>query len=99
VRSILNAQGQRAESKFYRPFGETWNFVAVAAHPREDRSFTGQIHDAGAALLYLNARYYDPEPGRFIQPDWLDPNLPGVGTNRYAYSFNDPVNLRDPGGE
>lgn len=23
---------------------------------------------------------------------------PGVGTNRYAYSFNDPVNLRDPSG-
>jgi subtilisin family serine protease len=40
----------------------------------------------------------DPERGRFIQPDWLDPDQPGVGTNRYAYSFNDPVNLRDPGG-
>ena len=23
---------------------------------------------------------------------------PGVGTNRYSYSFNDPVNGRDPGG-
>ena len=23
---------------------------------------------------------------------------PGVGTNRYAYSFNDPVNLHDPNG-
>jgi len=22
----------------------------------------------------------------------------GVGTNRYAYSFNDPVKLSDPGG-
>jgi hypothetical protein len=34
----------------------------------------------------------------FIQPDWLDPVLPGVGTNRYSYSFNDPVNLTDPNG-
>jgi len=24
--------------------------------------------------------------------------MPGVGTNRYSYSFNDPANLRDPGG-
>ncbi|MBL4556692.1 MAG: hypothetical protein JKP98_04370 [Rhodobacteraceae bacterium] len=49
-------------------------------------------------MIYLNARSMDPERGRFIQPDWLDPDQPGVGTNRYAYSFNDPVNLRDPGG-
>ena len=34
----------------------------------------------------------------FIQPDWLDPTMQGVGTNRYAYSFNDPINNMDPGG-
>ncbi len=34
----------------------------------------------------------------FIQPDWLDPTQPGVGTNRYAYSFNDPINQKDPSG-
>lgn len=34
----------------------------------------------------------------FIQPDWLDPTEPGVGTNRYSYSYNDPINNRDPGG-
>ncbi len=35
---------------------------------------------------------------RFIQPDWWDPTEPGVGTNRYTYSFNDPVNKSDPSG-
>lgn len=34
----------------------------------------------------------------FIQPDWFDPTQPGVGTNRYAYSFNDPINNMDPNG-
>lgn len=34
----------------------------------------------------------------FIQPGSFDPIEPGVGTNRYAYSGNDPINQRDPSG-
>lgn len=37
-------------------------------------------------------------PVRFISPDTLDPTMPGVGTNRYSYSQNDPVNKSDPNG-
>jgi hypothetical protein len=40
----------------------------------------------------------DPVLGRFISPDDWDPTLPGVGTNRYAYAANDPVNKADPNG-
>ncbi len=40
----------------------------------------------------------DPALGRFISPDDWDPTLPGVGTNRYAYAQNDPVNKSDPNG-
>ena len=49
-------------------------------------------------MLFRNARYYDPLLGRFLQPDWWEVRQQGVGTNRYAYSFNDPVNLSDPNG-
>ena len=35
---------------------------------------------------------------RFISPDTMDPTMPGVGTNRYAYSDNDPINKSDPNG-
>ncbi|PZQ45152.1 MAG: hypothetical protein DI556_23105, partial [Rhodovulum sulfidophilum] len=31
-------------------------------------------------------------------PDWLDVTLPGVGTNRFAYAGNSPVNQSDPSG-
>lgn len=37
-------------------------------------------------------------PARFISPDTLDPTMPGVGTNRYSYSLNDPINKSDPNG-
>jgi hypothetical protein len=35
---------------------------------------------------------------RFVSPDTMDPTLPGVGTNRYAYALNDPINKADPNG-
>jgi RHS repeat-associated protein len=67
-------------------------------HARKTPGFIGQYFDGDAGLLYLNARYMDPRLGLFTSPDWLDPPIPGVGTNRYAYSANDPVNKLDPGG-
>lgn len=35
----------------------------------------------------------------FIQADTLDPTEAGVGTNRYAYAQNNPVNASDPNGQ
>lgn len=55
-------------------------------------------YDADASLQYLNARYYDPKLGMFLQPDWFEVQTTGVGTNRYSYSANDPVNSLDPNG-
>ena len=56
----------------------------------------GERFDDQSGLQYLNARYYDPKLAMFIQPDWWEVTKEGVGTNRYSYSFNDPVNGRDP---
>jgi len=65
---------------------------------REDKGYIGERLDAAVGLQYLNARYYDPRMGMFLQPDWWEVTQVGVGTNRYAYSFNDPVNAKDPTG-
>jgi RHS repeat-associated protein len=54
--------------------------------------------DPETGLQYLNNRYYDLALGRFISPDDWDPTLAGVGTNRYAYAGNDPVNKSDRNG-
>ncbi|MBZ0216968.1 MAG: hypothetical protein K8F25_10480 [Fimbriimonadaceae bacterium] len=64
----------------------------------EDKGFLGERYDEHAELQFLNNRYYDPELALFIQPDWLGVTEQGVGTNRYAYANNDPINKFDPEG-
>lgn len=49
-------------------------------------------------LTALFAVFASQASAMFIQPDWLDPTQPGVGTNRYSYSNNDPINKFDPMG-
>jgi RHS repeat-associated protein len=98
---VTDAARVVVESTVYRPFGQetVWRDPArPAGYPYENRGFIGQYFDGDAGLLYLNARYMDPRLGLFTSPDWLDPPEPGVGTNRYAYSANDPVNKLDPNG-
>ena len=56
--------------------------------------YRGYYHDDETQLYYLNARYYDPETGRFIN---ADDNLEG-GLNLFCYCGNNPVNLSDPAG-
>jgi RHS repeat-associated protein len=84
------------DQRVYDPYGTQHETLAPAA--LETKGWIGQRFDADAALQYLNARYYDPELAMFIQPDWWEVTKPGVGTNRYAYSAGDPINLSDPGG-
>ncbi|MBN2257394.1 MAG: RHS repeat-associated core domain-containing protein [Anaerolineaceae bacterium] len=60
--------------------------------------YTGQ-RQAEAGLYFYNARWYDPEVGRFIQADTIIPE-PGVplAWDRYAYGYNNPVKYTDPSG-
>ena len=46
----------------------------------------------------LSVSFGSAANARFIQPDTMDPTIEGVGTNRYAYAGNDPVNKSDPNG-
>lgn len=98
VRAITNAAGAKIEAALYKPFGEQSEWVLPGNAAPETKGWIGERYDADAGLQYLNARYYDPELSLFLQPDWFEVTERGVGTNRFSYSFSDPVNLSDPNG-
>lgn len=56
------------------------------------------FHPFGPLLIPPGIESETVHSTRFISPDTIDPTLPGVGTNRYAYGQNDPVNKSDPNG-
>ncbi|WP_206526503.1 RHS repeat-associated core domain-containing protein, partial [Mesorhizobium sp. M7A.F.Ca.CA.001.12.2.1] len=90
---VTDMSGNTVESNSYATYGESLNTGF-----QTQKNYIGERFDPETGLLYLNARYMDPVLGRFISPDDWDPTLPGVGTNRYAYAQNDPVNKSDPNG-
>ena len=85
-------------SKDYTPHGSPENEWTQPGQQPESKGYIGERFDAETGLQYLHARYYDPALGLFTQGDWWDPTMPGVGTNRYAYSHGDPINFSDPNG-
>lgn len=61
--------------------------------------YCGEYFDKETGTIYLRARYYDPEIGRFITEDsvWGKDADP-LSLNLYTYCGNDPVLFTDPTG-
>jgi RHS repeat-associated protein len=78
----------------YDPHSQSW----LGNSPYGNRFlFTGREWFADLKLYDYRARMYQPELGRFLQPD---PKQFAAGDyNLYRYCHNDPVNNSDPTGE
>ena len=81
-------------SKSYTPFGEQ------IGEALSGFAYNGEYYNANTGMIYLRARFYEPEMNRFSQKDilWGDITVPN-SLNSYAYVQNDPLNLIDPSGE
>nr|WP_275052318.1 colicin D domain-containing protein [Brevibacillus laterosporus] len=59
--------------------------------------YAGELYDEESGLIYLRARYYDPNDGRFITEDTYKGQVDNpLSLNRYSYSYNNPLRYLDP---
>jgi RHS repeat-associated protein len=95
VRQLLDSTGQIETNYAYDPFG----MPLVGGDVYNPYQFTGEAWDGEVELLYLRARYYQPEVGRFVTLDRAPghPQTPST-LNRYVYVGNNPANRIDPRG-
>jgi len=82
-------------SRLERPFAANDNALAGT-----DENGTLLWEERYSRLTYMQARFYDPMIGRLLSIDPVDFMSTGNPAmfNRYAYSFNDPINLFDKDG-
>jgi RHS repeat-associated protein len=97
VRGLADPVGQVVQGYSFSPFG-----VPLGESGGAPYGFTGEQWDASAGLVFLRARYYEPEVGRFFVPDPLigivgDFAMP-QSLNPYDYVGGDPINYVDPSG-
>jgi RHS repeat-associated protein len=88
VEGVANAKGEKVNWYYYSPNGIT----AATEQVSQPYRYAGGYQDT-TGLYHNKARYYDPNIGRFTQPD---PS--GLEINPYLYASGDPTNLMDPGG-
>jgi RHS repeat-associated protein len=92
--------GEVVESSTYLAYGAVDSDYRPARwqQPREDLRYTGQWDDAEVGLVYMHARYYLPELGRFVSGDPLALQGARGDLNPYAYASGSPFRYTDPTG-
>lgn len=97
ITDILDQEDNCQVSYKYSDFGETQRYGVQDFY--NEICYSGGIYDESTELYYLNARYYDPESGRFLSQDTYRGETDEEETwNLYAYCANNPVKYVDPSG-
>ena len=105
--SIRRSDGSIIEENNYDVWGRLLDPVTGKAYSTEEepdlflsRGYAGHEHLAGAGLINMNARLYDPLLGRFLSPDpYIGDCESRQNFNRYSYANNNPLSYYDKSGE
>ena len=99
ILKVITATGTEAATYTYDAWGKLLTSTGDMAEINPLR-YRGYFYDTETGLYYLKSRYYDPEVGRFINPDaFATTDVDGVlSANMFAYCENNPVNKEDPTG-
>ena len=96
VSELTDRHGDLIEQYRYDGFG---NIMAGITAPFNSFTFTGQMYDDKSSLINMNARWYDPNAGRFMTEDTYRGDLVNpLSQHQYAYVMNNPINYIDPTG-
>ena len=108
ITGVYDADGNKLISYTYDAWGNcqttlhTQNLSGSDYYAQKNPfRYRGYYYDTELGLYYLNARYYDPNTGRFISADsieYLGADGSLIGYNLYAYCDNNPVMYTDPSG-
>lgn len=93
--TLTDASGNVTRQAF-NPFGTRRD---GPTGPATRIGYTGHDQDDDLGLIDMGGRVYDPLAGRFTTADpIMQAPYWSQGQNRYAYVFNDPINMTDPSG-
>ena len=96
VIGLTDESGTVVNSYAYSPWGEIRTQTESVTNPIK---YAGEYYDDELDMLYLRARYYDPQIGRFISLDAEKGSIQNpMDMNRYVYCRNNPIKYVDPTG-
>ena len=93
TRSLLDEEGTVTAAYDYWPYGKV---LATTGAESTHFRFTGHERDSESGLDYMLERSYANDIGRFLRPDPMQGEYPGISP--YAYAANNPLKYIDPDG-
>ncbi len=99
ILKVITATGTEAATYTYDAWGKLLTSTGDLADINPLR-YRGYFYDTETSLYYLKSRYYNPEVGRFINPDvFATTDVDGVlSANMFAYCENNPIRNSDSSG-